>query len=510
MSSLAFPREPAARTTTLGALSDLLARRGSDVLLAVAIMALAAALLAYLPSAFSVDSWLALVTGRDVWQSGLPHHEALTSLSHGATWIDQQWLSQLGTYGLYLVGGLALVGFVNVALIAAGVAGAVVGARKLGAHPRAVMLVLPVCLWLLIPSREIRTQEFVIPLFVATVYLLASDSRTPSRRVYWCLPILVLWANLHGTVTLGAMLVALRGATLAWERRASLLRSLDAWRRPLALVLGAVVCMLVTPYGLGILSYLHTMFLGSTVRDAVTEWQPVTSAFIVAWPFFLVAGAAVWAFGRYPNRTTLFERLALIALAAGSVLVIRNLLFFSLCTLMLLPVALDVGTRATEQTADRVRARINTALVATALAALVIVTAGTLVRPTSTIELAYQRTPILNIVQGATRADPSLKVLADVRFADWLLWRAPSVRGRIANDARFELLTPPQTLALQKVFAAVGPNWKRGAAGYRLIVLDEKASPEAAHGLLQESGRRVLYNDGQRLVILRSAAQAAA
>ena len=59
-------------------------------------------------------------------------------------------------------------------------------------------------------------------------YLLAADSRKPSPRVYWCLPILVLWANLHGTASLGAMLVALRGVTLVWERREVLTRSRHA------------------------------------------------------------------------------------------------------------------------------------------------------------------------------------------------------------------------------------------------------------------------------------------
>jgi len=88
------------------------------VLLAVVMMALAAALLADLAGEFDVDSWLALVAGRDVWHNGLPHHETLTVIAHGAVWIDQQWLSQLASYGLYLLGGLGLLGVCIVALFA--------------------------------------------------------------------------------------------------------------------------------------------------------------------------------------------------------------------------------------------------------------------------------------------------------------------------------------------------------------------------------------------------------
>src|ERR1700685_4006113 len=114
MSSLALPPEalPHGGASRGGravrALPDVFSRRGVDVLLAVALVGFAVVLLEFLPPSFSVDSWLGLVTGREVWQSGVPHHEVLTALSQGHTWIDQQWLSQLAMYALYLLGGLGL------------------------------------------------------------------------------------------------------------------------------------------------------------------------------------------------------------------------------------------------------------------------------------------------------------------------------------------------------------------------------------------------------------------
>lgn len=509
MSSLALPRRAA--TTRPGSrwLRRALSERGVDVLLAVALVVLAAGLLAFLPSAFSVDSWLALVTGREIWQTGLPHHEVLTAMSHGIKWIDQQWLAQLATYGLFLLGGLGLVGVANMALLVLGVAIAVAGARKLGATPRAVLLSLPLCLWLIIPSHEVRTQEFAMPLFALSAYLLASDSRSPSSQVYWCLPILILWANLHGSVMLGAGLVVLRGASLAWERKRQW-RSPRRWRRPLVLVLGAPLCLLATPYGLGILSYYRTMFFGSSVMKAVTEWQPITSVAVLAVPFFVAAAITLWLIARDQSRTTLWEQLALLMLAAGSIEVVRNLLFFGLLLLMVLPVALSARAhRASNgQPATRGRGAINALLVGTALAVLLVAVTAALVRPASTIELSYQRTGVLTTVARVTRADPSLRVLTDVRFADWLLWRDPPLIGRISSDARWELLTPHQMNALQAVFNVIGVNWKEGARGYRLLVLDEKYDPEAVQAFRAESGSRVLYNDGERIVILRSAREA--
>jgi len=345
---------------------------------------------------------------------------------------------------------------------------------------------------------------------VSVAYLLASDSRAPSRRVYWCLPILVLWGNLHGSVTLGALLVALRGVTMAWERRKLLLSSARQWRRPLALAVGAPLCLVATPYGVSILTYYRTMFFDGSVMKNVTEWQPITSEPVLAVVFFITAAIAVWVIARHRSRTTLWEQLALLALAAGSVDVIRNLLFFGLFTLMVLPVALGLGERAEShrQSAVRGRGAINALLAGTALAAVLLGVFVTMVRPASAIELHYQRTRILTIVENVTRADPSLKVLTDVRFADWLLWRDQRLSGRIAYDARWELLTPAQINGLQALFTASGRNWKRGARGYRLLVLDEKYEPAAAKAFMAEPGSRVLYNDGERLVILRSAHEA--
>ena len=510
MSSVAFPRG-----ATVGrpgrSLPAVLSTAGVDILLAVVLIALAVALLAFLPAAFSVDSWLALVSGREVWQHGLPQYEVLTAMAHGTRWIDQQWLSQLAVFGVYRLAGLGLVGVVNTALFVGGAAGAIIAARKLGAPAGAVLLTLPLCLGLVVYSHEVRTQEFAMPLFALIAYLLASDSRHPSRRVYWCLPLLILWANLHGSVTLGAFLVGLRGVTLAWERR-PLLRSPREWRRPLALALGAPLCLLATPYGLSILSYYRTMFLGNAVMKAVSEWQPVTTVPILAVPFFAAAALGAWSIGRSPGRTTRWEQLTLLALTAVSIEVIRNLLFFGLFALMILPVALGgrAGTERSAQPASggRGRGAVNAVLVAAALVALLVTGVVRLTQPASAIELSYQRTRILTIVQQVTRADPSLKLLTDVRFGDWLLWRDPELAGRIANDARWELLTPAQMAALQAVFSVTGTNWKRGARGYRLLVLDQEDEPEAAQAFTAEPGSRVLYDDGERLVILRSAGEA--
>ena len=519
MSSLAYAPAAAPARHTAPRWTGVFSERGSDVLLGLAALALAAGLLAFLPTTFSVDSWLALLTGREVWQHGIPTHETLTALAHGRQWVDQQWLSQLASYGIYRLGGLPLLGIANVGLIVTGFAGAILAARRLGAQPRAVMLALPLCTWLLFPSREVRTQQFAVPLFVATVYLLARDSRSPSRRVYWCLPLLALWANLHGTVTLGVMLVGLYALTLAWNRRRAIRHCWRASLRPLTLMLGAPLCLLATPYGLAAISYYRTMLVGSSLRHTVTEWQAITSVPLTAAPFFVAAGILVWSFGRWQSRTTMWERLVMVALIAGAISVIRNVLFFALAALIVTPLSLKVGGRERGRTrpdeaadaprANGRRARLNMLATAAGVLAVAVLAFATLTEPAARIELSFQRMPLLAAVQRATAADPTLKVFAEVRFADWLLWRDPALSGRVASDARFELLSSAQMSRLQSAYGALGSDWKQGAIGFRLVVLDRRYEPDTVTGFRREPGARVLYDDGERVVLLRARSSAA-
>ncbi len=441
VSSLAPPRE-AARCPARGSLSAALNRLGPDAVLVVGVLVFATTLLLELPSAFNVDSWLALVTGRDVWQNGIPAHVTLTAIPLGTKWVDQQWLAQLFSYAIYRVGGLGLLGVAGAFALVGSVAGAAVAARRLGGTMLSVLLILPLAVVLVLPSREIRTQDFVIPLFVVVAFLVASDVRSPSRRVFWCLPLLVLWANLHGSVTLGAMLLALDGVALAWARRRELPRSARGWCRPVALVAGAAASILITPYGVSIVGYYRSTMFDSSLREMVFEWRPITADPLAAGVLAVVALIAIWALCRNASRSNHWERLVLLVLAAGSISVQRNAIFFGLFALMVVPVWLGAKERTAVPPTDRRRSVVNRTLIGGALAVVSAAAGAALLRPSSTIEFSYQRSGVLTAVQRAIHVDPALRILGDVRFDDWLLWRDPALHGRIAFDGSFELLTP--------------------------------------------------------------------
>src|SRR5262245_36558035 len=147
-------------------------------------------LLVFPPALIVNDSWLNLVTGREVLHHGLPSHDTLTVYGSGATWTDQQWLAEVLIYGVYSLGGFALLSIATCASVVGAFSIAAAAARSLGAGARAFwVMFLPVLVaapW----AWSIRAQMLALPLYTALLWLLAREARTPTSRVWLVLPLL--------------------------------------------------------------------------------------------------------------------------------------------------------------------------------------------------------------------------------------------------------------------------------------------------------------------------------
>ena len=88
------------------------------------------------------------------------------------------------------------------------------------------------------------------------------------------------------------------------------------------------------------------------------------------------------------------------------------------------------------------------------------------------------------------------------RFSDWLLWKIPELRGRIAYDVRFEIYDKEFFDRLGDYNWEQGADWKSFADGYRIIVVDETNRSHTAD-FLKEPGARVIYRGDELTVIAR-------
>jgi hypothetical protein len=438
-----------------------------------------------LPSQVASDTWMTLAYGREIVHHGLPSHDALTIWAHGRTWVDQQWLGQLVYYGAFVAGGLRATLALNALALATAIALAFVAARRRGGSTRSVTwLALASLLVIAWNTWVVRVQALVFPLFVVLLWLLAADSRRRSKRVFLVFPVLLLWANLHGTAFLGAGLVALRGMTMLLERD-------RAWRDrvPTALaLLAAPVLLLATPYGLANVDYYQRLLLNPAFSRYVTEWAP-TRFGIATVPFYLLALLAAWLAGRCRSRLTLFEQGALILTLVLAWLAVRSVVWFMLSALVLLPVALD-GVLSKQWGNPRYRL-VNRLMALPAPLVCAWIVVGSFAHPASWYERDFPRAAADTVARVAA-ADPGTRVFAHERYADWLVLEHPELRGRIAYDGRFELLTANELKRIVefRLRIAGGASVTRG---YRLILLDPAEEKTLANYLLASPSRHAIY-----------------
>jgi hypothetical protein len=466
----------------------------------VSVASVAAAFIVFQPWRFlSTDVWLALVCGREIVEHGLPHVDALTAGTLGKTWTDQQWLAQLLIYLAERAAGLRF------AIVLQGlVTGATFGicaryALKNGASLAATFVYGVAGFALGATFFTLRPQMFSLVGFAALLVLLGADARKPSLRVFWTIPILCIWANLHGVVILGALFVGLRGAFDVLEG----LRARDARRAGRGILLGALAAPtpLCSPYALALPRYFREIgHLQDPARELpIQEWNRVNWPSDI--PYFAVGlvTLALLAFVHWKkeHRPAPFETLVLALTAIAPLQASRHLQWFGLVIAAYAPCMLDSVSAIRD---GRVLARVASAMRYVGPLVFVALSARLYAISDDSLEREYPR-DVLPVLAKAAAEHPESTVAISDYFADWALWYLPELRGRVQFDVRFELLDTPQARAMG-TFSFAKPGWEALYPDAKLVLVARRVHGDLDHGLAAHGGR-VLYTGTLARLFLR-------
>lgn len=500
-------QQPAAEPspTGVGWLNWLRAR----ALLIVAVAAVLMLTALGLPQHISQDTWLALVAGRSIAAHGIPSHDYLTQLAYGVRWTDQQWLVQLVMYELVRVGGIQLLSIFYVLLTGCVFGGVMAAARALGAEDLHVLMLLPPgAFFFLTTAVAVRGQGFAYPLFVLCLWLLARElprrragdgwKAPPRWQAYCVFPVLVLWSNLHGSVTLAVLITMIFGFTLAVgaarQGGARALRGVRPW----SFVVLAPLTLLATPYGFRILHYYRTTLGNHEFSHLVTEWEPVYRYPILAIPLFALFVVSVWLIWRARRRMPLFDVLVLLVLALAATDAVRNITWFGLAAMILLPAA--VSAAHPEREAPLRRSNLNLGLALSMLVLTVLVLATVAAQPASWFEREFPSSAV-PIVSAFAQSHPDSEIFADVRYADWLIWKNPKLAGRVAYDTSFELLSRSDLKSIVAVGAKPDAKALKWLEQYGLWVLNP-GNHAATREILKTPGVVPVIHNRKILIVL--------
>ena len=184
-------------------------------------------------------------------------HDEYTHTVPGQRWPNHEWLSQIVFYGVHSLGGMALLTFL--CAVAVTVAWAIVASLTVG-DPLLRVALLGGGVIMSAGGWTLRPQVLTMTLFATTLWILVR------RRGVWLLPLLFLvWANLHGAVALGGVLM-IAAALAAMITHDRFLRTL------LFVGTGCLVATALTPLGFSL--WLEIPFsLQRLQAYGVEEWR---------------------------------------------------------------------------------------------------------------------------------------------------------------------------------------------------------------------------------------------
>ena len=265
------------------------------------------------------DMWWHLKTGQLIVSTHhLPSTDPYSFTVVGKHWVVSQWLSEVLVRGIQVLLGLrGVIVWRSVMLVAtySVIAWLFV---KLGGNNLSTWALIALAAYAGVPAWIERPILFSFLIFAIVLALTLRQS----RRVWLCIPLFALWANLHGLVILGIGYMFLLTATETIK--ASRGSGDHAWARRLDTVsLGCLLATFLNPYGPKLITY--SFGLVKTVSSTASEWASPNFHESLTYPFLLLALLALASVALSPRRPDLTDVVLAIAFLGFGLYAERNL-----------------------------------------------------------------------------------------------------------------------------------------------------------------------------------------
>jgi hypothetical protein len=364
----------------------------------------------------SVGHWI-------IDHAALPRTDIYSFTKTGEPWTSSSWLAQVllaGSYDLAGWAGPVVLTSASIALTFALLTW-ILG-RRIPA-PYAIVVTLA-ALMLSTPHLLARPHVLALPVMLAWAYGLMSASERGEAPSFRLLPLIVLWANLHGGFIFGLVLAGAFAIDALWNADA-------ARRKPLALRWAAFgACALAaccaTPYGWGsILASRKILDLGKLLH-LISEWMPADFTSLGAFEMsmlVLIATALYSGVRLSPPRIALVLGLLHMALSHN-----RNLEIFALLLplVALAPVAAQFALQPS-------RFATTAPLASAALLAVVLSASTWALAAKSAFSPPDVQSPAAAV--EVLQALHPKRVLNDLTFGGYMIWR----KMPVFIDGRAEL-----------------------------------------------------------------------
>ena len=242
------------------------------------------------------DTFLHISVGKWIVENGgFPVVDSFSYTASGKTWFATDWISELALAVLYKVGHWRAVTEI-VAVTSAVISGVLcfylaMRLRFSIAFGLAIIIVTLISPHFL--ARPVIFSYMILTIWIILILDMDDHDEWTQWRGFILIPIMLLWANVHGSFTFGLVVFYLFLGNAIWDT--CIKRDLARLRRLLVLLCGVTIAAMVTPYGP--FATLKTVKLMSDpVLTTIDEWRAPDFQHD---PFHLVAIVGLFALVTY-------------------------------------------------------------------------------------------------------------------------------------------------------------------------------------------------------------------
>ncbi|HEY9158370.1 hypothetical protein [Candidatus Binatus sp.] len=468
------------------------------------------------------DLWGHVRFGQDVLaQRHLIFYDRYSYSAPGHLWLNHEWLSEVVMAAIYNAFGTVGLKLMKFACSAATIVFLALALEDTESPARVQFAILIAASAPLATHLQFRPQIFTFALMSCLLAILSRYNYRGRAPVWLAIPMLAVWANLHGGFIMGlAALGTFTAVVFVQDLLARRGMRRAAWL--CAITAASTIATLATPYGVGTWQAVIHALANPHTRTTILDWLSLPQSLLFHWRQSQVAGVAVKilaiamfvALGVTFIQTPRGGDIALIAIAAlmiaAAFLAVRNLPLAVIATVTPLArhTALALAARRERLGLPVAHAKersptINQLMVAVAAFELLILT-GLFSK-----KMAASDPYPVGAISYMKQHHLTGNILADFQWGEYVIWHtAPA--SKVFIDGRYDTVYPPKVIDDYLPFTKGEVAGKEILASYPhdFVLVGPKNDPPYQL-IIAQPGWKQIYRDDSCVLFARDTSAAA-
>jgi hypothetical protein len=229
------------------------------------------------------DLWGHVAFGRAMLATRhLAFHDPYSYSAPGHLWLNHEWLSELLMGATYNLGGVIGLKLMKFACCASVIVALALALAEIDSPLTLQLPILLIAAIALAPQMQFRPQLFTLAMMSVLLAILTRYTYRGTAPLCVVIPMLWLWANVHGGFIVGLAALAIFSSVRVTT---DMMGGRGPWvgARLFAILAASTLITLGTPYGIGTWEAVTHAMTNPHTREVIADWQPLSRSLGATW-----------------------------------------------------------------------------------------------------------------------------------------------------------------------------------------------------------------------------------